>query len=332
MGSVRAAAIVNATARRVRGRLPSQLERALPGAVSLTRTLAEARAAIRAEVARGVDLLVLGGGDGTVVMGLSLLAEACRGEGRPAPAIGVLRLGEGSAIAAAAGATDDPAEDLDRLARGDGAWRPWPVIEVLGLRAPLVGIGAGAELREDRAAVGRVVDRIPVARRLVGGAARSALSLALRSVQRIAAPSRVRAVITNTGAPALELSRGAPTGRKIAAGQPIWAGPCALIEASTMAALGSGAPAAAGPAGARDRFLLRCGEAGLRDLLPGAPAALRGLVSAEPVGDFLCDHIQIQLDGPLSIEAGGELLGHRQALDLSLSAPVTVASLLRVSR
>ena len=72
---VRAVAIVNGNARRLGGRLRRKLESALPGGVRFTGSLAEARATIRAEVRRGVDLVVLGGGDGTVVMGLTLLAE-----------------------------------------------------------------------------------------------------------------------------------------------------------------------------------------------------------------------------------------------------------------
>ena len=142
-----------------------------------TRSLDEAREAIRTEVARGVDLLVLGGGDGTVVMGLTLIEEACRGAGRPAPAIGVLRLGAANAIADTIGASDDAAADLSRLARGEGTWRSMAMLRVLGVRAPFVGVGVDAQLLEDRAAVDRLVDRVPVARRFAGDAARSALSV-----------------------------------------------------------------------------------------------------------------------------------------------------------
>ena len=76
-----------------------KLERVLPGGVRFTGSLDEARTTIRAEIKRGADLIVLGGGDGTVVMGLTLLGEACRAMGRREPAIGILRLGSGNAIA-----------------------------------------------------------------------------------------------------------------------------------------------------------------------------------------------------------------------------------------
>jgi diacylglycerol kinase family enzyme len=109
---VKAVAIVNGNARRLGGRLRTKLERALPGRVRFTDSLDDARATIRAEIKRGADLMVLGGGDGTVVMGLALIGEACRAAGRAEPAIGILRLGSGNAIADTLGASDDVVEDL----------------------------------------------------------------------------------------------------------------------------------------------------------------------------------------------------------------------------
>ena len=75
--------------------MKAKLERVAPGRVWFTESLGEARALIRQQIGVGVDLIVLGGGDGTVVMGLTLIGEACRGTGRPEPAVGVLRMGSG---------------------------------------------------------------------------------------------------------------------------------------------------------------------------------------------------------------------------------------------
>jgi hypothetical protein len=324
---VRAIAIVNGTAPRLGDRLRGRLARALPGGVIVTRSLDEARAAIHAEVARGVDLIALGGGDGTFVMGLALIGEACRGAGRPEPAIGVLRLGTANAIADVVGATADPADDLARLVRAEGAWRPMPMLRVLGFRAPFAGVGAGAQAVEGREAIARVVDRVPIARRFVGGAARGALSAALRSAQRLASPSRAHAVIANLGAPTIEAYRGGAPGRSIATGADLWSGACSLIAASTISPL---APAGRPPglAGVRaDRFRLRCGEAGWRDLLRGDLRAMRSDRRLPQAPEFLCDRVQIQLSEEALVEAGGELLGRRRTLEIELGDPVTVASL-----
>ena len=353
---MRAIAIVNGTAPRLADRLRARISRALPGGVIVTRSLSEARGAIHAEITRGVDLIALGGGDGTLVMGLSLIEEACRGAGRPEPAVAVLRLGATNAIADAAGATDDPADDLARLARGEGTWRPLPMLRVLGLRAPFANLGAGAQALEDRRAVGRLVDRVPVARRLVGASARAALSAALRSAQRLAAPSRPHAVISNLGAPAVEVVRGAPAGPEIAGGSDLWSGACDLIAGSTIPYLGvvarafppgaaaslgaPSSPAAASsaresPAGSRepsagaraDRFFLRCGDAGWPLLLRGEPAALRRDPPAGNTRDFLCDRVQIHLSEEAAVAVGGELLGRRRHVELALGEPALLASL-----
>jgi Diacylglycerol kinase catalytic domain len=318
---------VNGNARRVRGDLRARLERVLPGGVRFTTSLDHARAVIRDDVQRGLDLLVLAGGDGTVVMGLTLLAEACRAAGRPEPAIGVLRLGSGNAIADTVGAGDDVAGDLARLVRGDGTWRTLPLVDVLGVRAPFVGLGVDAQLLEDHQAVGRVIDRVPGARRFVGGAARYALSVALRSVPRFARGARPNAVVKNLGAPAIEMARTGPTGRERAAGEVLWRGACTLIAGATIPFFGFGLKMFAFADRRRDRFHLRCGDAGLLEIMRSTPAAFRGEYFSDHVRDFLCERVAIELDVEAPIEAGGELLGRHRQLELGLAAPVTLVAL-----
>ncbi|TMQ08792.1 MAG: hypothetical protein E6J90_21935 [Deltaproteobacteria bacterium] len=326
-GRVRAVAIVNGNVRRLHGGLRVALERALPGGVRFTTSLDHARGVIHDEVRRGLDLIVLGGGDGTVVMGLALVAEACRGTGRPEPAIGVLRLGSGNAIADAVGAGGDPAGDLARLVRGDGTWRSIPLVEALGVRAPFVGLGVDAQLLEDHHAVGQVIDRVPGARWLVGGAARYALSVALRSLPRFATGARARAVVTNLGAPAIEMARGGPTGRQVAAGDVLWRGACTLIAGATIPFFGFGLKMFAFAGARRDRFHLRCGDASLFEIVRRTPAAFRGEYFSHHVHDFLCDRVAIELDTESPIEVGGELLDRRRRFELALAAPVTLVSL-----
>ncbi|HEY0481796.1 MAG TPA: diacylglycerol kinase family protein [Kofleriaceae bacterium] len=324
---MRAVAIVNGNARRVQARVRAELDRAVPGGVRFTSSLDHARAVIHDEVRRGLDLIVLGGGDGTVVMGLALVAEACRGAGRPEPAIGILRLGSGNAIADAVGAGGDPAGDLARLVRGDGVWRSMPLIEALGVRAPFVGLGVDAQLLEDHHRVGRLIDRVPGGRRLVGGTARYALSVALRSLPRFARGARTRAVVTNLGAPAIEMARTGPTGREVATGGTLWQGACTLIAGATIPFFGFGLKMFAFAGARRDRFHLRCGDAGLLEILRSAPAAFRGEYFSDHVHDFLCERVAIELDADSPIEAGGELLDRRRRVELGLAAPVRLVRL-----
>jgi diacylglycerol kinase family enzyme len=327
VSDVRAVAIVNANARRLGGRLRDKLERTLPGGVRFTDSLDDARTTIRSEIRRGADLIVLGGGDGTVVMGLSLLAEACRGAGKPEPAIAILRLGSGNAIADTLGASDDVVGDLERLSRGAGRRRRVPMISVLGVRAPFVGLGVDALLLEDHEAVARVVDRLPLARNLLGGASRYALSVALRSVPRFATGDRPYARVTNLGSSAVEMHRAGPTGREERAGQVLWQGTCTLVAGATIPFFGFGLKMFAFAGARAGRFHLRCGDAGLFEILRSTPAAFRGEYFSDHVTDFLCDRVQIDLDQETAIEAGGELLGRHRHVELGLAPPITLVSL-----
>ncbi|MEO8845199.1 MAG: diacylglycerol kinase family protein [Kofleriaceae bacterium] len=323
---MRVVAVVNASARGLTAKLRVRLEQTLPGNVRFTASLDEARSTIRAELRRGVDLLVLGGGDGTVVMGLTLIGEAARAFGKREPVIAVLRMGSGNAIADTVAASDDVIADLGRLARGAGTRRTLPLLEVLGIRAPFVGMGVDAQLLEDQAAVGRVVDRLPGAR-FVGGGARYALSVALRSVPRFAIGTRPTAIVTNLGAPAIAMTRSGASGRELPRGEQLWRGQCTLVAGATIPYFGFGLKMFAFAQSRTNAFHLRCGDAGLFEIMVNTPAAFRGEYFSDHVTDFMCDRVAIELDRESPIEAGGELLGRRTRVELALGTPVEILSL-----
>ena len=323
---MRIVAIVNAHARALTAKLRTRFEQALPGNVRFTGSLDEARSAIRVEIRRGVDVVILGGGDGTVVMGLTLIGEACRGLGKREPTIAVLRMGSGNAIADTLAASDDAIDDLARLSRGAGQRRSLPLLEVLGIRAPFVGLGVDAQLLEDQAAVGRVVDRFPGAR-FVGGTARYALSVALRSLPRFAIGARPNAIVTNLGTRAFELDASGATKREVQCNEELWRGQCTLVAGSTIPYFGFGLKMFAFSAARTGAFHLRCGDAGLFEIMVNTPAAFRGQYFSDHVRDFTCDHVAIELDRESAIEAGGELLGRRTRVELALGVPISVLAL-----
>lgn len=324
--AVRAVAVVNGHARGLTAKLRARFERALPGNVRFTESLDEARTVIRAEIRRGTELVILAGGDGTVVMGLTLIGEASRAYGKPEPAIGVLRMGSGNAIADTVGAGADVIDELSRLSRGAGTRRELPLLEVLGVRAPFVGMGVDAQLLEDHERVGRIVDRLPGAR-FIGGGARYALSVALRSVPRFAIGTRPTATVVNLGASAIEMKRGGATGRELPRGEQLWKGQCTLVAGATIPYFGFGLKMFAFAATRQHAFHLRCGDAGLFEIMRNAPAAFRGDYFSDQVSDFMCDRVEISLDREAAIEAGGELLGRRSKVELALGTPITIVSL-----
>lgn len=328
---MRAVAIINSRARGV-ARKRAALERALPGHVHFTESLDHARAIVRAEIKRGVDLVVLGGGDGTFVMTLALIAEACRGEARPEPAIGMLKLGSGNALATALGATRDPVDDLAWFARGAARWHTRPMLDVLGMRAPFVGVGLDAQVLEDHARVNRAVDKLP-GHALIGGRARYVMSVALRSIPRFATAARPRVRVINLGAPATAIHGADPKqSHEIATGSTIWEGDCTLVAAGTIPYFGFGLKMFAFAEIRDDRFHLRCGDPRIGEVLRNVPKAFAGTYFSDRVHDFLCEKIAIEAlvsdeEQGIPLEVGGELIERNTRFEIGLGAPVTLASL-----
>src|SRR3954468_10498253 len=92
--------LLNANARAVSDGLIEELAEIVPaGDLFLSRTLEDAEVFVRTIARRGYGQVFFGGGDGTLVTGLSLLRKTCTKEKLEMPAIGVLKLGTGNAMA-----------------------------------------------------------------------------------------------------------------------------------------------------------------------------------------------------------------------------------------
>jgi diacylglycerol kinase (ATP) len=142
--------IVNTTARRNAGQpnLVERLRHAGQGAAVVhgTATLAELEVAARAIAARGSDLVVLSGGDGTFMAGVTALARAF-GEGR-LPRLSLLPGGTVATVARNWGITGDPITLFERLLRDRDRLRfvPRPTLRVSGeTGAGVTGAGEAEE-------------------------------------------------------------------------------------------------------------------------------------------------------------------------------------------
>jgi diacylglycerol kinase family enzyme len=325
----RVAVVLNRSAPGVTRKLVRALRDHGGAAVHETASLDDARTAIRGVVARGVDAVVFGGGDGTIVMGLALLAEACRGYRRREPAIGVLRLGSGNALADALGAEPGTIggaiAQVERALDVRHAPRSWPLLDVLGVRAPFAGIGLDAQLLADRAALGAVIDRLPLARAVIGTRARYAASVALLSVPRFALRARPHVVVRNLGAPAEAMGADrAPTGRTIEPGEVLWEGACTMVAGATIPCFGFGLQMFPFARARRDRFHLRAADPGMTEIVRSTPAAFRGEYFSPQVHDFLVEKVALELEVEVAVEAGGELLGRHARVELGLAPPIGV--------
>lgn len=124
-GSMRIDVVVNANARlhATRPRLLDRMRRLCDGVATVhpTVTLAELEATARELAARGSDLVILSGGDGTYMASVTALARAF-GEDR-LPRIGLVPGGTVATVARNWGMAGEPAAVLGRLLRGRATLR-----------------------------------------------------------------------------------------------------------------------------------------------------------------------------------------------------------------
>ena len=123
------------------------------------------------------------------------------------------------------------------------------------------------------------------------------------------------------------MTRTGPTGREEPAGQVIWKGACTLVAGATIPFFGFGLKMFAFANKRAGKFHLRCGDAGLFEIMRNTPAAFRGDYFSEHVTDYLCDRVSIALDQETAVEAGGELLGRRNHVELAIGTPITMLAL-----
>ncbi len=294
-------------------------------AIEQTADLQQARRALYRAVTDGVERVLFAGGDGTLTMGLSLLAEACRT--RPHPAIGVLPLGTGNAFAHWLGVPRGLAGARAVLASASGvspAVRRFRPLEVAGLRAPFCGFGIDAQLISDQVASAAQLDRLGRAGRALGRRARYALSITTRSLPTLLLRGRDEVTVTNLGAPAIPVDRRGRELEPLAAGGVLWRGSCTMAAAATISCFGFGLQMFQYAGRRADRFHVRASDAGWLEIARNTRAAFAGHYTSDHVHDFLADRVELRVATPAPFEAGGEALGTVDKMAIGLGPELTV--------
>jgi diacylglycerol kinase family enzyme len=330
----RVAVILNQQARGVRPEVVERLGRLVPQRdLYVSRDLDHSREIARMVVERAYDGVLFGGGDGTFVQCLSDIAGEARRSDVPLPGVGVLRLGTGNAIADALGASrptlDGLVRDL-RRARAADQQSTLPVLSVDGKLTPFAGCGLDAQILDDFAKLGEIIDRAGgESARKIGPGARYFLTVAFRSTPRFVFTQLAEIEVVNRGADAYRVDW--RTGRvveeqPIADGEVLFRGRAALCSASTIPYFGLKMKMF--PYVRRDRFQLRCSTASAYETIRNLPAVFRGEYKSPNLHDFLCDGIEVRMERPVPIQVGGDLQSEmRDHLSVTLAdEPIRVLS------
>jgi diacylglycerol kinase family enzyme len=327
----RVAVVLNQNARGVRPDVVERLGRLVPQRdLFISESIADSQRIARTVVERAYDGVLFGGGDGTFTQCISDLAGEAKRSDLPLPGVGVLRLGTGNALADAIGASrptlDGLVKDLRRARAAEGE-RSLPLLSVDGKLTPFAGCGLDAQILDDFARLGELIDRTTPRLGLepdkIGAGARYAMTVALRSVPRFVTRRLPEIEVVNTGELAFKVDQ--ETGdvlydRPIATGEVIFRGRAALCSTSTIPYFGLKMKMFPYVERMPGRFQLRCSTASAFETIANLPAVFRGEYRSPNLHDFLCTALEVRMEEPVPVQIGGDLAeGLRDRLEVALA-------------
>ena len=320
----RVAIVVNGNAKQVTAELVESLDQIVQsGDLFVSRSLEEGRDIARTIVERGYPTVLTGGGDGTFVQMLSWVVRYAEEAGKPFPRFGLLKLGTGNALAWVLGAQNPRGRgvvaDLARLRR-EGGSRQLRLLEVEDQLTPFAGLGADAIALSHYTQLRDVFYRSNTLRHLAAGPILYTVSLLGRTVPHHFVSPTIRVRIINQGAPAIRLGQdGRPVGKPIEAGETIYAGPVQMLAFSTIPYWGWGARIFPYAEERDDRFSLRVVNIGTLSAVVNVRKIWQGSYRSERLHDFLVERMRIHCDKPTPLQVGGDAVGERDQIDVSLS-------------
>jgi diacylglycerol kinase family enzyme len=318
------AVLLNANARAVTDGVRERLEHVVPRQdLFLSQSAEDAQAIAETVVARGYRTVFTGGGDGTFVGWVNQILDRTERHGAAAPRFGILPLGTGNAVAGVVGAR--PEALVDHLAAyATGAVRHTKRLRLVscdGRRTPFAGVGVDAAVINDydwfKERLGGTVFR-----RLASGIPGYALSAALRTAPRyLATRGAAYCEIVNAGRPAYRLDRsGRATGRSIAQGDLLYAGPCMMAAASTVPFYGFGMRAFPFAEACPGMLQLRVVTAlSVPSVLFNLPRIWSCDFAHDGLLDFHAERVTVSFERPMPLEVGGDAEGCRQEVTFGVA-------------
>ena len=323
----RYAVVLNANAGRVTAKLTEAIRAVVPSdRIFLTQSPEHAKEVLRSCVERDVRTIFAGGGDGTIVGVINTLEELRPTYGH-VPAVAILRLGTGNALAHWLG-SGPPLTDLTQW-RSGAVHRAVsvPMVEAEGTLFPFGGLGHDAAVLNDynrlkKASKGKWWRPLTFGLMgyLLAGFTRTAPNTLLRP------PLRVR--VLNIGGPAHRLGpRGQVLGPDIPAGATLYEGPATLVGCATTPMYGYGMRMFPWADARPDRFQLRLLNMSSLAAAANLWPAWQGRLDHPGRHDFHVDRVRVLFEGAMPYQVGGEAQGYRKELVFGLSShPITLVS------
>jgi diacylglycerol kinase family enzyme len=314
------AVVLNGNAKAVTDRVIRDLRQVVQDeSLFISTAIDQAKFIARHIVNKDYDVVLCGGGDGTFTQ---CLTDIIALQPRRLPAMGVLRLGTGNALANMLGASPPNLKGLMadlRRAREAETWIDLPMLRVEGKLAPFAGVGLDSLILSDYNAHKELLKKTPLA--VLGqGSAGYALSIATRSLWRFMLEPKPEVVIRNEGVTAWRMNlQGRPIGPPVPRGGILYSGPVAIAAASSIPFFGLGLRLFPQADQRTDRFQLRVGDIDPFSVLTQLPALFRGELDDPRIHDFFCTAISIHMASPTPFQVGGDEVGRRTSVQIGLT-------------
>jgi diacylglycerol kinase family enzyme len=322
----RVAVLLNANAKRVTERVRDQVAQVVPkDDLYFSRSMEEGEQIAHTLIDRRYDVVLTGGGDGTIVQTMNNLIKAvdraARGLYRPQlPDLGALRLGTGNALAGATGA-GEPIDDILKVMAGKGPLaRPLALIEEAntGTVFPFASVGYDAQLLNDfHNLVGDATTKVGKA--MSKSMAGYFYALFTRTVPAELRNDKARVRVVSTGRCSImdpETDEEVP----LAPGATLFEGLARCVAMGTTPYYGYNVKVFPFAERRSDRFHLRVSTAGISKLLFNLPALWKGTFRSPDFIDFLVEGARIETTAPMPYQSAGDARGAITALDLRLSS------------
>jgi len=319
----RAAFLLNANARRVNAKTVQALKDVVPhGDLFLSRTLEDAERFAATIVERGYGTVFTGGGDGTVVSTMNLVAEHAQRLQRPMPKIGVLKLGTGNAMANALSA-GTPVEDAHHVAHGgehDVKPMSWVVCDD-GTRTPMAGIGYDGMVLNDYNWLKSKAQN-PLSKLAAESVVGYLGAMLARSVPRQVkmGDANVRITSTKDAYKVIKGADGADQEVRIEKGTVLYEGPGPAVCVGTIPYFGFGFTMFPHVDRREGMMQLRIVACGIPTVLANLyPRIWKGTYRHPQIHDFLVEDVHIEGDRDLPYEVGGDAAGWRRELSFRVT-------------
>jgi diacylglycerol kinase family enzyme len=321
----RTAVLLNQNARKVNSRLINKIKHLASRAdIFVTHSLSEANDALENISKGGYDLFFTGGGDGTVCHAVTRLSELCNN--RKAPAIGILPLGTGNAIASF---LESPSVERCLNESSEAAVDTFSFASAQGEhgehKAAFGGFGWDAFILDRYYKWKKMCKAHTLLKPLSEGLHAYLLSgLGWAVPAMLLKPPRWDIQVRNGDDEAWRVDEDGYNFERIAPREIIYEGPSQFFSFGTCPFFGFRMNALPFAAARPDLMHLK-----IADLSPLIPAmSLRklwnGTFKHDRIWNFLVSGFKVELSHKAAMQMGGDIIGHMTSLDVGMSQPAAM--------